>query len=284
MYTHVHNQWPIIYHQPIVLGERQAGAAIDGVVRQTDIELDWLAVDTHGYTDVAMGVARLLGFDLCPRLRNLRERRLTVPRDMAVPDSLRAVVDSSLNLGFVREHWDDLVRIAASISNGTTSAVLALERFGSAAQGDPIYRAAKQLGRLIRTIFLCDYITKPEFRRELHRILNRGESVHTLQRAIHFGAVAPERGRHADELQAISGSLALLTNLVIGWNTLRIQEAIETLESRGHVFKPDALRHVSPVRYANINLQGTFKFPLERYRARLLGETGGKVSARAHIR
>jgi hypothetical protein len=49
MYTHVLNQWPIIYHQPIVLGNRQAGAAIEGVVRQERIDLDWLAVDTHGY-------------------------------------------------------------------------------------------------------------------------------------------------------------------------------------------------------------------------------------------
>jgi hypothetical protein len=28
-----------------------------------------LAVDTHGYTDFAMLHARLLGFDLCPRLK-----------------------------------------------------------------------------------------------------------------------------------------------------------------------------------------------------------------------
>ncbi|RQS14599.1 hypothetical protein DIE07_04755 [Burkholderia sp. Bp9002] len=34
------------------------------------------AVDTHGYTDFAMGLARALGFDLCPRLAHLRDRRL----------------------------------------------------------------------------------------------------------------------------------------------------------------------------------------------------------------
>jgi hypothetical protein len=49
MYTHVHNQWPIIYNQPIVLGERQVGAAIEGIVRQTEIDIEALAVDTHGY-------------------------------------------------------------------------------------------------------------------------------------------------------------------------------------------------------------------------------------------
>ena len=59
MYTHVHNQWPIIYNQPILLGERQVGAAIEGVVRQTDIDLDVLAVDTHGFRrrDVGVGVS-----------------------------------------------------------------------------------------------------------------------------------------------------------------------------------------------------------------------------------
>jgi hypothetical protein len=33
-----------------VLNERQAGAAIEGVIRQERIETSQLAVDTHGYT------------------------------------------------------------------------------------------------------------------------------------------------------------------------------------------------------------------------------------------
>jgi TnpA family transposase len=92
---------------------------------------------------------------------------------------LAAVVDATLRLDCIEERWDDLLRLSASISNGTASAVLVLERFGSAAQGDPIYWAAKMLGRLLPTIYLCDYFTKPAFRREIHRVFNRGESVHT---------------------------------------------------------------------------------------------------------
>nr|WP_183036899.1 Tn3 family transposase [Cupriavidus sp. UME77] len=33
---------------------------------------------------------------------------------------------------------------------------------------------------LLRTLFLCDYFSNVEFRRELHALLNRGESVHEL--------------------------------------------------------------------------------------------------------
>jgi Tn3 transposase DDE domain len=67
------------------------------------------------------------------------------------------------------------------ISNGTVSAVLVLERFGSSAQLDPIYRATKMLGRLLRTIYLCDYFTKPAFRREIRRVLNRRSLVPDIE-------------------------------------------------------------------------------------------------------
>lgn len=218
-----------------------------------------------------MCFARLLGFDLCPRLANLRERRLTVPKGMDIPESLASVVDATLHLDCIKECWDELLRICASISNGTVSAALILERFGSAAQGDPIYRAARMLGRLLRTIYLCDYFTKPAFRREIHRVLNRGESVHTLQRAIHSGEVPHERGRRPEEMLAISGSLALLTNIVIGWTTFRTQAALTALKSCGTIFAPEVIRHISPIRYANINFRGTFKFPVENYMLELLG-------------
>ena len=69
-YQHVLDRWGIISNQPIVLGTRQAGAAIEDAVRQQVVNtIERIAVDTHGYTDFAMGLARLLGFDLCPRRR-----------------------------------------------------------------------------------------------------------------------------------------------------------------------------------------------------------------------
>ena len=78
--------------------------------------------------------------------------------------------------------------------------------WASAAVGDPLHRAAEHLGRLLRTLFLCDYLAIPDCRREIHTPLNRGESVQQLQRAIPAGQVAPERGRWRQEMAAISGA------------------------------------------------------------------------------
>src|SRR3546814_10442210 len=45
IYPHVRDRWGIFYAQPFVLNERQAGVAIEGVVRQESIETSQLAVD-----------------------------------------------------------------------------------------------------------------------------------------------------------------------------------------------------------------------------------------------
>jgi len=150
------------------------------------------------------------------------------------------------------------------------SANVALQRFGSAAQGDPVYRAADHLGRLLRTLFLCDYFSNVEFRREMHTLLNRGESVHQLQRAIYTGKIAPERGRRRDEMIAISGSLTLLTNLVIAWNTQRMQTTLDDWQRKGQGIDDDWLRRLGPAHFAHVNFRGTLSFPVEHYRDILL--------------
>ena len=72
-YAHVLDQWGIFYDQPIVLNRRQAGAAIEGALRQRQVErIERVAVDTHGFTHFAMALAKLVGFDLCPRLAGLK--------------------------------------------------------------------------------------------------------------------------------------------------------------------------------------------------------------------
>jgi len=274
MYTHVLDQHGIVYNQPIVLNERQAGVAIEGVVRHNENRdeggLLRLSVDTHGYTNVGMTVSKLLGFDLCPRLRNLSERKLYLPRGIAAPDKLAAVVAYESSHKAICEGWDELLRLVASIYSGRLSAIVALQRFGSAAQGDPVFRAADRLGKLLRTLFLCDYFSNTEFRREMHTLLNRGESVHQLQRAIYTGKVAPERGRRRDEMIAISGSLTLLTSVVIAWNTQRMQATLDAWQKKGQGIDDDWLRRLGPAHFAHLNFRGTLSFPIDRYREMLL--------------
>ena len=229
------------------------------------IRLSLLAVDTHGYTNAAMATAKGLGFDLCPRLRDLSERKLYVPAGFKVPEGIKRVTTKRLSLKAIRLGWDEFLRVLASIRIGRISAELAMQRFGSAARTDKAHKAAEYLGRLLRSIFLCDYMTIDDFRREIHTLLSRGESVHQLQRAIHAGRVPHERGRRGDEMKAISGAHALLTNIVLAWNTHRMNDVIERLRKDGTKIEDAWLRRMGPGHFGHVNFRGIFSFGVERY-------------------
>ena len=281
IYSHVRDRWGISYAQPFVLNERQAGVAIEGVLRQERMDTSQLAVDTHGYTDFAMMLARLLGFDLCPRLKELRQRHLFLPRGMAVPPEIAAVCEATVDTGLIEQHWDTLVHLAASVMSGNASAVAALARFGSAARGEPVYEAGVQLGRLLRTAFLADYFVKAPFRQELRRVLNRGEAVNAMKRAIYTGRISPAQARRTEEMQAVADGLSLLANTVMAWNTMQMQAIINRWANRRQIIEADIMARIAPTRLSGINLRGVFRFPLERYAADLMPSTTTPINAAA---
>ena len=269
-YVHVLDQWGISYDQPIVLNEREAGPAIEGAIRSPGSKIEAVAVDTKGHTHFASGLSKVLGLDLYPRLRKLKYQKLFVPRGVDVPKSLKPIIGPSVSLKSIERDWDEFVRLAASIKFGWCSATMALRRYGAAAQGEPLHGAGVALGKLALTGYSCDYLANPEFRREVLRILSHGESVHTLQRAIHHGRPVPKRGRRPEELAATSGALALLTNITMAWNTHHMDRVHKEWQRKEpERIGTDMIKHITPVRFEHINFRGVFAFHVGPYRDRL---------------
>jgi TnpA family transposase len=174
--------------------------------------------------------------------------------------------------------WEELLRLAASVKHGWYPATEALDRFGSAAAGDPVYEAGDELGKLLRTLYLCDYLSNPVFRGEILDLLNQGEAVHSLQRAVHNGVITAKHGRTMEELGAISGALTLLANIVMAWNTHRFQLAADRVPGE---YPDEVLSHIAPVSYRHINLRGILTFDLSQLGPSLLGHSPAAVQDRA---
>ena len=271
VYTHVMDRWGIFYDQPIVLNRRQAGAAIEGVVRQSAVEdVGQLAVDTHGYTHFAMAQAKLLRFDLCPQLADMSKRRLHAFADGYIPDNLLAVMRGDLDEAKIEAAYDELVRVASSVRVGQCSAVQMMDRYGSDARGQAVYEAGVDLGKALCAIFQMDYHLNAAFRGEMRHVLNRGESMHTLQRAIHDGMIPVDLAKRDDSLAGISSALSLMCNIVMGWNAEHMQRAYERIRAEGAEPVGEDMRRVAPTNIEGINLRGTFEFPVEKYAERIL--------------
>jgi hypothetical protein len=98
-------------------------------------------------------------------------------------------------------------------------------------------------------------------------LLNQGEAVHSLQRAIHNGMITAKHGRTTEQLGAISGALTLLANIVMAWNTHRIQAVIDRTPND---HPDDVLSRLAPIGHKHINMRGILTFDLARYASSLL--------------
>lgn len=65
------------------------------------------------------------------------------------------------------------------------------------------FGAGEALGKLLRTLYLCDYLGNPAFRTQILNLLDQGEAVHSLERAIHSGGIGAKRGFTPEQMVAI---------------------------------------------------------------------------------
>jgi TnpA family transposase len=255
---------------PLPLLTRQDGAAIEGALRMRTVLIDRVMTDSHGQTAFGMALAQRLGFDLCPRLKSRKDRRLHVPRGFCVPQTLRQLCIADIALNPIEEGFEDFAALADAVAAGKLDAVTACQRHGSAARHRKAYKAGRPIGLLLRTLHMCETATNDEFRREQLRLLNHGELVHFLQRQIRRDGFGTLRGMRHEELVAQSGSLTLITNAVMAFNAHEQQAILDRWQGEsGRRISPAILRRLSPTPFGHINFVGAMEFVLQGYRDRI---------------
>ncbi len=240
---------------------------IDGLLyHETDLAIEEHYTDTAGYTDQVFGLTQLLGFRFAPRLRDLSDSKLYVIGKASQYPKLEKLLRGQINTKIIRENYDDVLRLAHSIREGTASASLIMEKLGSYARQNRLATALREMGRIEKTIFILDYLSSEALRRRIHRGLNKGEAMNALARAIFFGKHGEIRERALqDQLQRAS-ALNIIINAVSVWNTVYLTQATEFIRDNRRL-KEELLKHISPLGWEHINFLGEYKFDLKQISA-----------------
>ena len=87
----------------------------------------------------------------------------------------------------IRQHWDDMLRIAGSLKLGTVHASELVRSLLKSERPSSLAQAIIDLGRINKTMYLLNYIDDEDYRRRILTQLNRGEGRHKVARTICHG-------------------------------------------------------------------------------------------------
>ena len=268
-YTHVSDQHATFATRVIVATASESHYVLDEVLGNTsDLPLDEHATDTAGATLANFALFDLVGLRLSPRIRDLGKITLcrTSPRSTAIGRHPNAgpLLTRRANTDLIAEHWDDLLRVGASVKHGQATAALVVGKLcSSARQQTSLAAAIKEYGTIRRTIHAVRYLTDESMRRRILRQLNKGENVHQLRRAIAYAAANGLRHHTHEQQTEQMLCLTLATNAVVAWTTEYYTRGLDYLRSTGRTIDDAHLQHIWPTHHENISFHGIHHLDIE---------------------
>ena len=213
--------------------------------------------DTAGYSDLVFGLFWLLGYQFSPRLADFGEARFWRMDPTADYGALNGLARQRVKSELIARNWDDLLRVAGSLKMGTVSASELIRSLLRSSRPSTLARAIGELGRVAKTLYLLSYLDDEAYRRRILTQLNRGESRHSVARAIFHGQRGEVRQRYREGQEDQLGALGLVVNVVVLWNTLYMDAALAQLRRQGVETKPEDVARLSPLGARAHQLLGT---------------------------
>jgi TnpA family transposase len=167
-----------------------------------------------------------------------------------------------LNIRLIIQHWDDLLRVAGSLKTGAVGAIELMRSLQGKNRHSTLARAIAELGRIPKTLHLLDLYDDESYRRRITIQLNRGESRHSLARAVFHGQKGELRQRYREGQEDQLVALGLVLNMLVLWTTQYMDLALARLRQQGWDIQAEDVARLSPLGYRHVNLLGRYQFEL----------------------
>jgi len=266
IYWHVEKKATCVYSQLQSCSASEVIAMIEGFVRhQTEMNIEKQYVDSHGQSLLAFAICHLLGLQLLPRLKGIHAKKLFRPYK-GKPDAyphLNSVMSRPIDWDLIQNQYDEIIKYVTAIKLNMASVESILKRFTKNNIKHPTYRAFMELGKVIRTIFMCDYLEDVTLRQEIHEGLNTIELWNGINDFIFFGKGGEFATNQRFHQEISVQCLHLVQNSMVYFNTLIIQAILQNTGLLDQMTEED-FRGLTPLFCNHINPYGVYNLDMEK--------------------
>ncbi|MGD9153744.1 MAG: Tn3 family transposase [Gammaproteobacteria bacterium] len=266
IYWHVEKKSVCIYSQLKSCSSSEAAAMIEGVLRHcTNMKVKKNYVDSHGQNEVAFAFSYILGFDLLPRFRAIHAQKLYPPEDGAEKryKNLKPILRKPIKWDLIRKQYDQIIEYATALRLGTADSESILRRFTRNNAKHPVYKALSELGKAIKTIFLCRYLHSEALRQEIQEGLNVIERWNSVNGFIYYGKGGEITSNRRDDQELSMLCLHLLQISLVYINTLMVQQVLASQYWSNRLTLEDK-RALTPLFHLHINPYGLFQLDMTK--------------------
>jgi TnpA family transposase len=148
--------------------------------------------------------------------------------------------------------------VAISISQGRIRSSTILRKLGTYSRKNKLYVAFCELGRVVRTLFLLQFLSDEELRRTINAATNIVEAWNGFVQWIAFGGAGVIRQNNREEQRKIIRYNHLVANWVVFHNVVSMTRVLQALIDAGYPVPPAIIARLSPYKREPINRCGHY--------------------------
>ena len=263
-YHHISDTYVALFSQFIACGVWEAVYILDGLLENKSVlQPDTVIGDTHGQSEAVFGLAHLLGIKLMPRMKNWNKVSMYWPERGMNLKNIGSWFTRYINWDLIEEHWQDMMQVILSIHNGNLLPSWLLQKLNSHSPKNKLYLAFRELGRVIRTMFLLEYVSNTQLRREVRAATTKIEAYNYFSQWITFGGEGILRFRDPVENEKIIKYKDLIANAIMLQNVVDMSNILHEMAGEGLNVTADAVATFSPYLREHIKRFGEYFIDLE---------------------
>lgn len=265
-YYHISDTYIALFSHFIPCGVWEAIYILDGLLKNTsEIQPDTIHGDTQSQSCTVFALAFLLGITLMPRIRGWQSLAFYRPSRGTRYKHLDSLFTEVTDWDLIETHLPDMLRVALSIKEGKVQASTLLRKLGTNSRKNKLFQAFHELGGVLRTIFLLQYINDPQMQETIHAETNKCESFNRFIKWLAFGGenqVLSSNNRA--ELRKRIKYNHLVANCLIFYNVSEMSRILNEEAQNGRMFDAEVLALLSPYWMDHLNRFGLFFLDQQR--------------------
>lgn len=244
----------------------EVAAMITSLIRHdTMMTVEANCIDSHGQSELGFAFCRFLFVELLPWLRRMKYERLYLSDTNMKSDlpHLAGVLARPIRWDQAHEHYSDMVRHVVAAKERTAPVDSLLRRFNRNNPANQTYKGFLEVGKALKTIHNCKFLTDPSYRHRIHKGRNIVENWNSAIDFICYGGKSEIQTNDPDVQELTVLCLHLLQNALVLVNTVMLERV---LYDNDYIHQMDAvdMNAMTPLFTSNVNPYGDINLDINK--------------------